>query len=183
MHLYKSKREQRKIAPHPASDDSAHEELDVLQVSRDRSTAHEELDHDVLQDNRDRSKWGVARVGALAAKSPSPRSPDDKQLRRASIDEDRDSELDLYQLQKTKNETEKEGDPQSLWEWLLAKREPPPLPWEQTREYEIKKWIADKRKYSIVRMLFSEDNLYNFVTCARLRYFGDRDEDGKKDGR
>jgi hypothetical protein len=106
MHLYKSKREQRKIAPHPASDDSAHEELDILQVSRGRSTAHEELDHDVLQDSRDRSKWGVARVGALsAAKSTSPRSPDGKQLRRASIDEDRDIELDLYQLHKTKSET------------------------------------------------------------------------------
>jgi hypothetical protein len=118
MHLYKSKREQRKIVPHPNSDNSAHEELDVLHVSRDRSTAHEELDHDILQDSRDRSKWGVARVGALAAKSPSPRSPGNKQLRRASIDEDRDSELDLYQLQKTKHETEKEG--QSLWEWLLA---------------------------------------------------------------
>ena len=76
-----------------------------------------------------------------------------------------------------------EGDPPSLWEWLLAKREPPPLPWEQTREHEIKKWIAEKRKYSIVRMLFSEDTLYNFVTSSRLRYFGDRDEDGKKDGR
>jgi hypothetical protein len=102
---------------------------------------------------------GVARVGALsAAKSTSPRSPDDKQLRRASIDEDRDSELDLYQLHKTKSETEKEGDPPSLWEWLLAKRQTPPLPWEQTREHEIKKWIAEMRKYSIV-LIFRRHSL------------------------
>jgi len=97
-------------------DDSAHEELDVLQVSGDRSTAHEELGHDVPQDSRDRSKGGVARVGALAAKSPSPQFPDNKQLCRASIDDDEDgAELDLYQLHKSKNAPKKEDEPQSLW--------------------------------------------------------------------
>ena len=94
-----------------------------------------------------------------------------------------DDDLDLFQFHKTKHETKKDELPQGWWEWLLAKRPPPPHPWERCREVEIKQWIADKRKYAIVRGFVSEATLYTFRANTRLKYHGERDSDGCRDGR
>lgn len=64
-----------------------------------------------------------------------------------------------------------------------SSRPPPPLPWDRSREDAIKKWIADKRKYNIVRGLFSEAALYKMKASTRLTYHGERDDDKRKDGR
>lgn len=122
----------------------------------------------------DRSRdTGVSstRVGALAAKEPSPRpeqpdggespvaesplagSPDSPMARRG---DDIDDEGDLHQMQRARgNEVPAQQKEQTWYEWLLKPRPPPPLPWERCREDMIRKWISDKRKYPVVRGLFS----------------------------
>lgn len=96
-----------------------------------------------------------------------------------------DDETDLHQMQMQKARgseaaTKKE---QSWYEWLLKPRPPPPLPWERCREQSIKMWITDKRKYTIIRGLFSEAALYKMKASTRMAYHGERDDEKRKDGR
>ena len=98
--------------------------------------------------------------------------------------DDEPDDVDLFQLrQQMQTHTKKPAKPQGWWEWLLSKRPPPPLPWEQAREARIKQWIYEKRKYPAVRALLSEASLYALKADTGLKYHGERDEEKRRDGR
>ena len=164
----RSQRMHRKIAPHPDDSHDYDQDLDVLGV-----TSHD----DTGVDSR--------RVGVLAAKSP--RSQQHASTPAASRsnsprENDTNEDLDLHQLHSTKHETKSDGA-QGWLEWLLMKLPPPPLPWERSREVDVKQWIQAKRRYAIVRGLLSEATLYKVKSRSRVSYHGERDADGLKDGR
>jgi len=80
-------------------------------------------------------------------------SPDSPMARRGDYIDD---EADLHQMQRARGHEMPAKQKELTWyEWLLKPRPPPPLPWERCREDMIRKWISDKRKYAIVRGLFS----------------------------
>ncbi len=69
-------------------------------------------------------------------------------------------------------------------QWLLRPQKHPPKPWETNRRDEIVTYIEDTRKGLVcISFLVPESVLYWMNRRRRLRYFGEKNSKGLRDGR
>eukprot|EP00960_Hanusia_phi_P000573 14770-Hanusia_phi.AAC.1 len=118
------------------------------------------------------------------------------------------SDKDIYQLEKSWREKSPQQHDVGFWRWLLTPAPAPPKRWERcarcscrqqqqicrpsscndlgccrSRRIEISEWIRQMRKSGVIRALLSESTLYKIKATSRLKYHGERDDEGRKDGR
>ena len=79
------------------------------------------------------------------------------------------------------DESQKSGLMECL-RWLFKGESAPPKEWKTYRREEIQNYISSKREIFIGR-IFSEGLYYKSVQRKKIRYWGDYDGKGRRDGR